>query len=163
MHPDLFSHLGPLTEIEFWKEKCNNLESLFDQMQSETTQQMASILNSTNSAYYPSFQNMMSKVVAALKESLDISLYLEPLIEQFEVKSSLGFYYENNLYHQVLESTDFVDMRPLIPPLMHSICLVYSHSKYYNTTSRIIVLMQVIGASFYDLFVSFSNRKFVIS
>ena len=75
-----------MTEIEFWKEKCNNLESLFDQMQSETTQLMASILNSTNSAYYPSFQNMMSKVVAALKEALDITLYLEPLIEQFEVK-----------------------------------------------------------------------------
>ena len=74
-----------MTEIEFWKEKCNNLESLFDQMQSETTQQMASILNSTNSAYYPSFQNMMSKVIAALKEALDITLYLEPLIEQFEV------------------------------------------------------------------------------
>ena len=90
MHPDLFSHLGPLTEIEFWKEKCNNLESLFDQMQSETTQQMASILNSTNSAYYPSFQNMMSKVVAALKEALDISLYLEPLIEQFEVKNKIA-------------------------------------------------------------------------
>ena len=83
-----------MTEIEFWKEKCNNLESLFDQMQSETTQLMASILNSTNSAYYPSFQNMMSKVVAALKEALDITLYLEPLIEQFEVKKiySIKFY-----------------------------------------------------------------------
>ena len=112
---------------------------------------MASILNSTNSAYYPSFQNMMSKVVAALKEALDISLYLEPLIEQFEVKNKISimkFHYKTNLYHQVLESTDFVDMRPLIPPLMHSICLVYSHSKYYNTTSRIIVLMQVIGTAF---------------
>ena len=44
---------------------------------------------------------------------------------------------------QVLSKTDFVDMRPILPPLMHTICLVYTHSKYYNTTARIIVLMQV--------------------
>ena len=93
-----------MTEIEFWKEKCNNLESLFDQMQSETTQLMASILNSTNSAYYPSFQNMMSKVVAALKEALDITLYLEPLIEQFEVKK--------NLFYQILLLTKSIQLGP---------------------------------------------------
>ena len=43
---------------------------------------------------------------------------------------------------QVLGKTDFVDMRPLLPPLMHTICLVYTHSKYYNTNARIIILMQ---------------------
>ena len=25
---------------------------------------------------------------------------------------------------------------------MHTLCLVYTHSKYYNTTARIIILMQ---------------------
>ena len=44
---------------------------------------------------------------------------------------------------QALESCDFTDVRPLFPPLMHTICLVYSNSEYYNTTARIIVLMQV--------------------
>ena len=78
-------HPAPMTEIDFWKEKCHNLESLFDQMQQETTQHMASILKSTDSAYYPSFQNMMSKVVAALSEALDVTLYLEPLLEHFNV------------------------------------------------------------------------------
>lgn len=63
------------------------MESLFDQMQQETTQHMASILKSTDSAYYPSFQNMMSKVMAALSEALDVTLYLEPLIEHFNVSS----------------------------------------------------------------------------
>ena len=60
-------------------------------MQTDTTQHMASILKSTNSAYYPSFQNMMSKVMAALSEALDVSLYLTPLIEHFEV-FNLFFY-----------------------------------------------------------------------
>ena len=79
------SHPGPMTEIEFWRDKCRNLESLFDQMKTDTTNQMASILELTDSAYYPSFQNMMSKVVASLREALDITCYLEPLSEQFEV------------------------------------------------------------------------------
>ena len=81
----LGSNPGPMTEIEFWRDKCRNLESLFEQMRTDTTQHMASILETTDSAYYPSFQNMMSKVVAALQEALDITLYLEPLAEQFEV------------------------------------------------------------------------------
>jgi dynein heavy chain len=44
---------------------------------------------------------------------------------------------------QTLENTDFTDVRPLFPPLMHTVCLVYSHSTYYNSAARIIVLMQV--------------------
>ena len=27
-------------------------------------------------------------------------------------------------------------------PLMHCVCLVYSHSTFYNTPARVIVLMQ---------------------
>ena len=52
---------------------------------------------------------------------------------------------------QVLSKTDFVDMRPLLPPLIHTICLVYTHSKYYNTTARIIVLMQELCNLIIDL------------
>ena len=47
---------GPMTEIEFWEAKCTNLESLFEQMKAATTKQMASILNVTDSAYYPCFR-----------------------------------------------------------------------------------------------------------
>ena len=52
---------------------------------------MASILKSTDSAYYPSFQNMMSKVMAALSEALDVTLYLEPLVEHFNVS---GYFFQ---------------------------------------------------------------------
>ena len=45
-----------MTEIQFWKAKCENLESLYDQMKENTTKKMASILNITDSAYYPSFK-----------------------------------------------------------------------------------------------------------
>ena len=47
---------GPLAEINFWEAKCMNLESLFEQMKANTTRKMASILNITDSAYYPCFR-----------------------------------------------------------------------------------------------------------
>ena len=36
--------------------RCRNLESLFEQMKAATTIHMASILNVTDSAYYPCFR-----------------------------------------------------------------------------------------------------------
>ena len=44
---------------------------------------------------------------------------------------------------QGIEGVDFPELRPLLAPLMHTVCLVYANSSYYNTTARIIVLMQV--------------------
>ena len=45
-----------MVEIRFWEAKCMNLESLFDQMKDDITRKMASILNVTDSAYYPCFR-----------------------------------------------------------------------------------------------------------
>ena len=108
-------------------------------MKDNTTKKMASILQCTDSAYYPCFRfyitssirkypcirSMFRNVVASLNEALDITLHLRPLTDHFET----------------LEATDFTDIRPLFPALMHTICLVYSHSAFYNSAARIIVLM----------------------
>ena len=116
---------GPMTEIKFWDAKCINLESLFEQMKTNTTKNMASILNVTDSAYYPCFRSMFRNVVASLNESLDICLHLKPLRDHFAA----------------MDEAEFTDIRPLFSPLMHTVCLVYSHSTYYNSAARIIVLM----------------------
>ena len=74
-----------MTEIEFWNAKCTNLESLFEQMKADTTKKMASILDMTDSAYYPCFRSMFRNVVAALNEARDITLFLKPLTNHFQV------------------------------------------------------------------------------
>ena len=74
-----------MTEILFWEAKCMNLESLYEQMKADTTKKMASILDMTDSAYYPCFRSMFRNVVAALNEARDITLYLKPLATHFEV------------------------------------------------------------------------------
>ena len=114
---------------------------------------------------------MFRNVVAALNEALDITMHLKPLTEHFQVVTTLSlqirvfnrtilkrrtniisnFICDSTLSDnskqyltlQTLEGTDFTDIRPLFPPMMHTICLVYSHSKYFNSAARIIVLMTV--------------------
>ena len=85
--------------------ECNHPNLLF-QMKLNTTKKMASILNITDSAYYPSFKygkkmhafpfiysyelyfrSMFRNVLSALNEALDITLHLHPLIEHFQVET----------------------------------------------------------------------------
>ena len=91
------------------------------------------------------FRGMFKSVVAALNESLDITLHLQPLISHFKVSHImiLPFQFGLPFKFQTLEATEFTDIRVLFPPLLHTICLVYSTSKYYNSSARIIVLLMV--------------------
>ena len=58
-------------------------------MKADTTRKMASILNVTDSAYYPTFKSMFRNVVAALNESLDITMHLRPLAGHYEVRKKI--------------------------------------------------------------------------
>ena len=40
------------------------------------------------------------------------------------------------------EQSDFDESGPQLPPMMHTVCLIWVHSQYYNTPARIIVLLQ---------------------
>ena len=71
---------------------------------------------------------MFRNVVSSLKESLDITAHLKPLVSHFKA----------------LETAEFSELPPLFAPLMHSVCLIYSNSDYYNSPARIITLMREI-------------------
>lgn len=62
----------------------------------------------------------------ALEEAKDICTYLRPLQRLFED----------------MENAEFPDVRSQIGPLMHTVCLVWANSRYYNTPARLIVLLQ---------------------
>lgn len=66
--------------------------------------------------------------IIALHEAQDINMYLKPLRRLFED----------------LEQAEFDMCAPMLPPLLHTVCLVWANSKYYNTPARIIVLLQEI-------------------
>lgn len=61
-----------------------------------------------------------------MEEAKDICTYLRPLQRLFED----------------MEDAQFPDVRRHIGPLMHTVCLVWANSRYYNTPARLLVLLQ---------------------
>lgn len=66
--------------------------------------------------------------IAALAEAREIDLYLRTLEKHF----------------QALEDTDFTEVQPLFRPLFHVICMIWRDSKYYCSSSKLIVLLKQI-------------------
>ncbi|KAM8934084.1 dynein axonemal heavy chain 11-like [Pelodytes ibericus] len=119
-------HPGPATELEFWFMQKENLLGVYDQLKNPKVQKVIKILNSKRSSYYDSFMELVSRLEEALSEALDIELHLRPL----------------KFYIAHLEESNFPDIEGFFRPLFHTICLIWTHSKYYCFPGRIIVLLQ---------------------
>ncbi|XP_054847065.1 dynein axonemal heavy chain 11 [Eublepharis macularius] len=124
----------PQTELKYWKERKDNLCYIYKQLQSPVVQKMIRILKAKNSSYYPISQDIYKEVENALVEAQDVELYLRPLQGHI----------------QRLQETEFPNIPTLIPPLFHTICLIWSHSKFYSMPARIIVLLQEFCNLFID-------------
>lgn len=56
-------HPGPMAEINYWRAREKNLESVYEQLQDDRVHKMALVLSGTESAYYASFTNFFKNVV----------------------------------------------------------------------------------------------------
>ncbi|XP_045053259.2 dynein axonemal heavy chain 11 isoform X2 [Desmodus rotundus] len=127
-------HLSPQTELDFWTMRRENLSCIYDQLQAPTVLRMVKILKTKQSSYFPTLKDIFVAVKNALLEAQDVELYLRPLRRHI----------------QCLQETQFPQTRGLIAPLFHTICLIWSHSKFYNTPARVIVLLQEFCNLFID-------------
>ncbi|CAM4557085.1 unnamed protein product [Lepidochelys kempii] len=122
------SNPNPKVELEFWKNRCKDLECIYNQLKTKKVRNMAELLDRVQSSYFPAFKAMFRDVLEALTEAQDINLHLTPLQRHLED----------------IESVEFNEVKPLISPLLHVVCLIWATSNYYNTPARIIVLLQEI-------------------
>ncbi|XP_054619923.1 dynein axonemal heavy chain 9-like isoform X2 [Dunckerocampus dactyliophorus] len=118
----------PHTELLHWKNRCADLECIYSQLTSHKGNKMKILLDAVESSYSPAFQNILRDVFAALEEAKDICTYLTPLQPLFED----------------LENREFSDVKGQIGPMMHTVCLLWANSGYYNTPARLVVLLQEI-------------------
>ncbi|XP_068439704.1 dynein axonemal heavy chain 9 isoform X3 [Clinocottus analis] len=116
----------PHSELLFWNNRHADLQCIHGQLKASKVRKMATLLEAVESSYSPAFTSMQQDVRAALEEATDICTYLKPLQRLFED----------------MESADFPDLRRHIGPLMHTVCLVWANSRYYNTPARLLVLLQ---------------------
>ncbi|XP_060681399.1 dynein axonemal heavy chain 11-like isoform X1 [Hemiscyllium ocellatum] len=117
---------GPKTELDFWKARKENLLCIHEQLQTPVVRKMAKILETTESSYFPTFKQILQDVAGALVEVQDIDLHLRPL--QHHIES--------------LQESELAETLVFIPALFHTICLIWSHSKFYCVPLRIIVVLQ---------------------
>lgn len=102
---------------------------IFDQLREERVRKMAVILEKTDSAYYPCFRTLFSNVVSSLAEAKEISLYLTPLGKCFKA----------------VEEADFSEAKPVMATLIHSVGLVWASSRYYQSSSKLIIMLRQIS------------------
>ncbi|KAK2822251.1 hypothetical protein Q5P01_022316 [Channa striata] len=119
-------HPGPNAELQFWSTQKENLLGIQSQIHCPKVEQIMEILRSVESSYYSSFKDVSLKVDEAVQEAEDIDLYLRPLRRQISN----------------LEERSFPQVDALLPPLFHTLCLIWSHSKYYCNPQRMVVLLQ---------------------
>uniref|UniRef100_A0A6I8PET2 Dynein axonemal heavy chain 11 n=2 Tax=Ornithorhynchus anatinus TaxID=9258 RepID=A0A6I8PET2_ORNAN len=137
-------HSTPQTELDFWKARKDRLTCISDQLQAPAVQKMVKILKAKRSKLFSYFQKHFQGVGNGFWLKLkDIDLYLRPLKKHV----------------QCLQETKFPQTRILIHPLLHTICLLWSHSEFYGYPARIIVLLQEFCNLFIDQAIAYLSPE----
>uniref|UniRef100_A0A8D0NCH4 Dynein axonemal heavy chain 9 n=1 Tax=Sus scrofa TaxID=9823 RepID=A0A8D0NCH4_PIG len=118
----------PKVELEFWRNRYEDLEYIYNQLRAIKVRGMAGLLDKLQSSYFPAFQAMFRDVVAALTEAQDIHTHLVPLQHHLET----------------LESLEFPKVKPRLQPLLHIVCLIWATCESYRCPGRLTVLLQEI-------------------
>ena len=61
-------HPGPEVELEFWRNKAENLNSLHVQLSGEKIRKVVKVLEVTKSTYFPAFNRLCKEVAQARME-----------------------------------------------------------------------------------------------
>ncbi|XP_034948410.1 dynein beta chain, ciliary-like [Chelonus insularis] len=131
IHEREISYVNPILpndELKFWQQRLKNLESIYDQMRDPRIKKVVSFLEQTKSSYLSSFEKLFEDVVAAITEARDIWLYSKPLQSLFEE----------------IEGLEITEIQPKLKPLFHCICLAWTNSRYYCSTSYMIILLSAV-------------------
>lgn len=124
----------PDDEMEFWRARVDNLKNIFNQLRTQKIKTIALILEKVESPYVNPMKRILSSVGSAYHEAYDIDLYLKPLQVQLDK----------------MRSTEFSEAHHLIAPLLHTIVLIWSRSKYIISNKRIVHLFQLVHHKLFE-------------
>ena len=124
-------HPTPDEELNFWMAKAGNLNSVFQQLQSDRVRKVLRFLDLSKSTYCTPFAKLCKEVFTARIEANDNVKYLSTLDPWFA-----------KLVGDVQDS--FGNLMQLFRPMMHLILMIWKNSKCYNTPGRLVVLVREI-------------------
>ena len=122
-------HPTPDVEIDFWKNKAANLNSIFEQLQGPRIRRVLRALDQSKSTYCTTFARLCKEVFTARMEANDNTKYLRTLEVWFQSLNG---------------EDDFPKTVELFKPMLHIILLIWKNSKHYNTPGRLVVMMREI-------------------
>ncbi|KAF6216233.1 hypothetical protein GE061_000573 [Apolygus lucorum] len=118
----------PEAEINFWSQRSKNLCGIYEQLRDHRVKEMATILEKTESAYFPCFQKMFKSVVSAMNEAEEIDRYLQVIVPHITE----------------IQSVPFIEAEPSFMPLVHNIALIWVHCAYFRTSTKLVILLKEI-------------------
>ncbi|NWX62644.1 DYH17 protein, partial [Promerops cafer] len=136
-------HPLPRVEFDFWQTRMTNLECISEQLQSPQVTVLAKTLEKADSCYWPSLQNMFRAVSGGLEEANDVSLHLQPLQGLLEE----------------LEQVDYSQLRPFVPKVLCTVCLLRAHCAHYHSPAHIARVLQETCNFFISLTYKFLNPE----
>uniref|UniRef100_A0A6I8PBB0 Dynein axonemal heavy chain 17 n=1 Tax=Ornithorhynchus anatinus TaxID=9258 RepID=A0A6I8PBB0_ORNAN len=119
-------HPCPRAELAFWRSRAEDLECIYNQLRSSRVRRMALLLDRLQSSYFPAFRALFRDVVAALTEARDVHLHLQPL----------------ERHVAAVEGAEFPQVKRLLGPLLHVVCLTWATCEHYRCPARMVVLLQ---------------------
>lgn len=141
-------HPDPSVELLFWKSKSENLNYICHQLSSERIKKVLKFLEQNKSTYTGPFSKLQKEVQTARIEANDNYLYLQTLKELFD-----------ELCADNTGSDDLTKISDLFMPIMHTILLIWTYSQYYNTPSRLVVLIREISNAVIDQCRTFIDKE----
>jgi len=139
---------GPEVEIEFWASKSDNLNSICKQLSSEQIKKVLKFLEQNKSTYTGPFSKLQKEVQIAKAEANENYKYLQTLKDLFSELSNPG--------------KDLKEIEEQFIPIMHTILLIWTYSQYYNTPSRLVVLIREICNAIIDRCKGYITKDMII-
>eukprot|EP00931_Biecheleriopsis_adriatica_P036383 TRINITY_DN2095_c0_g1_i5.p1 TRINITY_DN2095_c0_g1~~TRINITY_DN2095_c0_g1_i5.p1 ORF type:complete len:4649 (-),score=1173.32 TRINITY_DN2095_c0_g1_i5:61-14007(-) len=120
----------PSAELKFWRSKAANLNSIHSQLGMDALKKVLKFLETNKSTYTAPFSKLQKEVEEAREEANDNVKFLATLTKTIDKLTS--------------DSADFETIEQLFEPILHNILLVWCYSKFYNTPTRLAVLIREI-------------------
>ena len=120
---------GALVEIDFWKDRAQNLLGIEAQLESANVMKIIQVLQYAKSNYIGPFEALTKQIVSRAAEANDNLRFLETIRPQCVL----------------LREVEADKIVTILPDLLNRIRLIWSFSKYYNTEDRVSGLLRKIS------------------
>ncbi|CAE7211536.1 ODA4 [Symbiodinium sp. CCMP2592] len=120
----------PDAELQFWRSRANNLNSIHMQLQMEGVKRVLRFLDANKSTYVAPFARLQKEVEDGREEANDNVKFLKAL--------------ESHVNALLNETQDFEVLEQVFDDVFHVLLLVWRHSKYYNSLARLAVIVRQI-------------------